>query len=98
MTNDFDREAKVIIDELKQATDYLECEAILLNHLKKQVKKGSTDSSIEIYMKKLLTIFEARIKAAQNRVDCVNDRYAAGFLKTLTSTTYWRIWLKSGNL
>jgi len=98
MTNDFEMEAKEITNELKLATDYLDCEKVLLHHLKKKVKKGVTDSSVEAFMKKLLSHFEARIKATQNRVDCVNDRYASGFLNTLISTPYWHIWIRTSNL
>ncbi len=98
MTNDFDTEAKEITNELKLAADYLDCEKVLLHHLKNQVKTGVTDTSIEAFMKKLRSFFEARIKTTQNRVDCVNDRYASGFLTTLISTPYWHIWVKSGNL
>jgi len=98
MNNDFEMQAKEITNELKMATDYLDCEKVLLHHLKKQVKKGDTDSSIEAYMKKLLSFFEARIIATQSKVDCVNDRYASGFLNTLISTPYWHIWIRSSNL
>jgi hypothetical protein len=98
MKNDFDTEAKVITDELKQAAGYLDCEKVILHHLKKQVTKGCSDATIEAYMKKLFNFFEARIKATQNRADCVNDRYASGFLNTLISTPYWHIWIKASNL
>ncbi len=98
MTNDFDREAKEITNELKQATCYLDCEKVLMHHLKKQAKKGATDSTVETFMKKLYSFFEARIEATQNRADCVNDRYASGFLHTLISSRYWHTWLKLGNV
>jgi len=98
MTNDFDKEAKEISNELKLATSYLDCENVLMHHLKKQAKKGVTHATIETFMKKLQSFFEARIKATQNRVDCVNDRYASGFLNTLLSSRYWHIWLKLGNV
>ena len=97
MQNDFEIEAKEITNELKLATDYLDCEKVVLHHLKKQVKKGLTDSAVEAFMKKLLGYFEARIKATQNRADCVNERYESGFLNTLISTPYWHIWIKASN-
>ncbi len=94
MKNDFDTEAKEITDELKLTADYLDCEKVILHHLKMHAKEGDSDAAIEAYMKKLYGFFEAKIKSTQNKVDCVNDQYASGFLNTLMATSYWHIWVK----
>jgi hypothetical protein len=91
----FEFETKEIIAALKLADGYLNCENVIIRNIKKQVSNGITVTNIESYLKKLQKYFEDKAVINKGNTDCVNYRYAAGFLNTINATPYRHSWIKT---
>ena len=95
MSIDFGAEADEITGKLKQAQGYLDCEKVVVSHIKKQLENGNTQESITLYLKKLSTHLEAKMPNSPVNPDGINYRYATGFVATLLKMPYWESWIKT---
>lgn len=95
MKLDFEYEVSELTGELKEADGYLDCEAIILANIKKQADKNISIIFIEGYIKRLRKYFEDKMVINKGNSDCVNYKYAAGFLNTMIATPYWQSWIKT---
>lgn len=95
MKLDFEYEVSELTGELKEADGYLDCEVIILANIKKQVDKNISIIFIEGYIKRLYKYFEDKAVINKGSNDCVNYKYASGFLNTIISTPYWHNWIKT---
>jgi hypothetical protein len=95
MIINFDFETKGIIAELKLAHGYLDCENIITRNIKKHMVNDIEINVIEGYLKKLQKYFEDKTVINKGNDDCVNYKYAAGFLTTINATPYWHRWIKT---
>lgn len=98
MKIDFEYEIREMTPTLKLAKGYLECERVIINNIRKHIRNGFDDASISEFLKKLLSYFLERIAATKQTNDCINYRYAKGFVNTLIVTPYWRSWIKNINI
>lgn len=92
---DFESEVKEISLQLKPADGYLECEKVIINLIKKYLVNGNTPQDIEPRLKKVLEYLQDMIVINKDTTECINYRYAAGFLKTIIDTPYWYSWIKN---
>ncbi|MBS1666405.1 MAG: hypothetical protein JST58_03430 [Bacteroidetes bacterium] len=97
MKLDFDYEVNELCGDLKVADGYLDCETIILANIKRHINNNIPVSFIEGYLKKLQEYFEDKMVINRGNENCVNYRYAAGFLKTIISTPYWHSWIKTSD-
>lgn len=95
MNTDFENEVKEISLQLKPADGYLECEKVIISHIKKYVTNGNAPTDIEPRLKNILKYLQDMIVINKDTTDCINYRYAAGFLKTIIDTPYWYSWIKN---
>ncbi len=93
----FEYDVSELINKLKVADVYLECEAIVLENIKKHTDKNISIIFIEGYIKKLHRYFEDKTVINKGNADCINYRYAAGFLNTIIATPYWHSWIKTSD-
>jgi len=93
MKIDFEYEVSQLTGELKPADGYLDCEAIVLANIKKQVATGIATPVVETYLKKLQIYFEDKMVINKGNSVAVNYKYAAGFLNTINTTPYWHNWI-----
>lgn len=84
--------------ELESANGYLECERVIINVIRKQIEKGFDDDHIADFLKKLITYFTDKVAATKQTGQCINYRYAKGFVNTLITTPYWRSWINTINI
>jgi len=84
-----------ILNELKKADSYLDCEMIIINNLRKHLNNGSSIPEIESYLKQILPYLEISYKSAKDTAEGINYQYAAGYVNTLTTTSYWHSWIKT---
>ncbi len=89
----FEVETNEIITDIKKADSYLDCENVIINNIKKQVVNGIEVNNIQGYLKKLQKYIEDKSVINKGNNDCVNYRYAAGFLHTINTTPYWHSWM-----
>lgn len=89
----FEIETNQIITDLKKVDNYLDCETIIISSIKKQVVKGIIVNDIQDYLKKLQKYVEDKSVINNGNNDCVNYRYAVGFLHTVNTTPYWHSWM-----
>lgn len=94
MKIDFETEVKALITELKPADSYLDCENVIIAHIKKHIRKGTAIPEIESYLNKLVIYFEDKMVNNKDNAGYVNNRYVLGFLHTITTTPYWYSWIK----
>lgn len=83
---------------IKAAGDYLACEKILINNIRKHVLSGMDDTALQEYTASLAAHYSARIKAAQSTTLCVNYRYAVAFLNALHEAPHLSRWIRTSNL
>lgn len=98
MSIDFDLEAIEIVSNLGKVEGYLDCEKIIIYNIKKQLDNGFDDENVIIYLNKLSSCFYKKIETSQDRANCTNYRYAAGFVDTLLKMPYWRSWMMTINM
>lgn len=91
-------EISELMPDLKSAKGYLECEWLIINNIRKHIKNGFDDESIAEFLKQLLSFFLEKIAATKQTNECINYRYARGFVNTLITTPYWRSWIKTINI
>lgn len=91
-------EISELTPKLESANGYLESERVIINNIRKQVEKGFDDESIADFLKKLLTYFTDKVAATKQTNQCINYRYAKGFVNTLITTPYWRSWINTINI
>jgi len=96
MPTEFENEAKEITLKLKPAEGYLECEKVIIDHIKKYLITGKTPIEIGPRLKRLLEYLQEMIVTNKDSSECINFRYAEGFLKTLVETPYWQSWIRNG--
>jgi len=90
----FELELALVINELKKAHAYLDCEAIIIRHLKKLIDNGNKIPEIETYLKRMLPHLTTLHKAV-SREEGINYKYAAEYVNTLITTSYWHSWINS---
>jgi hypothetical protein len=73
----------------------LDCEKIIVHNIKKQLANGNNDENIIVYLKKISAWFDKKIETNQHDDDCINYRYASGFVDTLLKMPYWKSWMKT---
>ena len=97
MPENFENEMKELSDKLKKADGYLACEQVVLQNIKKYFDVDAVDNDVDIeqYIKKLSDHIEDRITANQDKYNCTNYRYAAGFLNILLRTPCRMNWIKT---
>ncbi len=95
MHTDLNNEAAALSLQLKPAEGYLECEKVVIHHIKKYLVNGNISPDTEPRLKKLLAYLQEMIEINKDTNDCINYRYAAGFLKTILETPYWHSWIKN---
>ena len=83
MNIDFDAELEEISRRLNQVNGYMDCEIIILQHIKKQQEDGLDDEAIARYLSKLSVLFHKKMKIAKKRPDYTNIKFAAGFVDYL---------------
>lgn len=98
MKIDIQYEISELTPKLESAKGYLECERVIINNIRKQIKNGFDDDSIAEFLKKLLSYFIEKVAATKQTNECINYRYAKGFVNTLITTPYWRSWIKTINI
>lgn len=98
MSINFEQEVLKIIQPIESADGYLECEKIIIKHIREQLANAATGAAIEDYLKKLYHYLDEKISKNQATTDCSNYRYASGFVSTLISTPYWHSWINTINL
>ena len=98
MPIDLEYEISEMTPDLQMAEGYLECEQIIINNIRKHVKKGLEDNSIIEFLHKLSGYYKDRINETQNTTDCTNFRYVEGFVNTLIKMPYWRSWIQTINM
>lgn len=97
MKDDFENEVIELTSELKKADGYLQCEAIILANMQKQADKNNSITFIVSCLKRLQKYFEDKAVINKGNVDCVNYKYAVGFLNTVIATPYWHSWIRATN-
>jgi len=95
MPVNFETELPELSMNLKKAEGYLACEKIIIENIKKHADNGCDDVNIKKYLEKLSTHIEHLIAANPGGVDCINYRYAGGFLNILLKTPCWKNWVKT---
>jgi len=95
MPKNFDEEMSAFLTHLKKAEGYLACEKTIIQNIKKYADKGYDDVNMEKYLERLSAYIENLIQASPGSADCINYRYAAGFLNILLRTPRWKNWVKT---
>ena len=90
----FEKEVSELTNQLKSADGYLDCEKVIINNLKKQLKDGFEVSDIEVYLEKLPKYFDDSI-AKNKTLPGINYKYANCFVNTLITAPYWHSWIKT---
>lgn len=98
MEINIDHALSELVPGLTSAKGYLECEQVIINQIRKHLKNGFAEENIAEYLKALLNDLNKKITATQQTMDCINYRYARGFVNSLITTPYWRSWIKSINI
>lgn len=83
---------------IKAARDYLSCEKILINNIRRHVSSGMDYTALQEYTASLAAYYAARIKAAQSTTVCVNYRYAVAFLNALHEAPHLSGWIQASKL
>jgi len=95
MPVNFEAEMPAISKKLEKAAGYLACEKIIIQNIKKHADNGCDDVNMEKYLKKVSTHIDSMVAANQDGADCINYRYAGGFLNILLKTPCWKNWVKT---
>lgn len=88
----FDYEVGELTGVLKSTDGYLDCETIVLANINRQLHNKIAVHTIESYLKQLQKYFEDKSVINKGNEESINNKYAAGFLKTLNNTPYWHCW------
>lgn len=91
----FELESKQISSGLKNAEDYLGCEHIIIDNIKKKLVAGVEINAVAGFLLKLQNYIEDTTGKNPNDDSNTNFRYATGILKTLNTTPYWQSWIKA---
>ncbi len=91
----FEQESKEISTDLKSAEDYLGCEHIIIDNIKKQLVAGVEINTVAGFLQKLQNFIEDKTGKNVNDDSNTNFKYATGILKTLNTTPYWQSWIKA---
>jgi hypothetical protein len=83
MTIDFDTELDEISSRLKGVKGYMDCEIIILQHIKKQQDDGLDDEAIAVYLEKLSAWLHKKMRIGNAHPDYTNLMFAAGFVDYL---------------
>jgi len=97
MPIDTENELSEILCQLSKANGYFDCEKVITQHIKKQIVNGVAFSVIKKYLKTILRHFDGLALKTGLPADCDNYRFAACFVKTLVTTSYWYSWIKRNN-
>lgn len=98
MSIDFEKEVSKIIQQIESADGRLDCEKIISKNIREQLANAATGVSIDGYLKKLHEYLVEKILENQFTTDCSNYKYAASFVSTLITTSYWHSWINTLNL
>ncbi|NII27832.1 hypothetical protein HB364_22305 [Pseudoflavitalea sp. X16] len=92
---DIDYENGLISAALKQVSGYLDCERIIIRHIRKHIENGLSDTGIEHYLKTVIFYLEDTIESVENANVQMNHRFVIGFIHTLLRTPSWKTWMLS---
>jgi len=80
MTIDFDTELDEISSRLKQVSGYMDCEIIILQHIKTKQDDGLDDEAIACYLRTLSAWLHKKMRIGNGHPDYTNLMFAAGFI------------------
>lgn len=92
---DIDYEKDLVTEALKHVSGYLDCEKIIIRHIRKHLENGIHETSIESYLKTMIAHLEASTEASEDANVQMNHRFVIGFIYTLLRTPSWRSWVQS---
>jgi len=98
MSIDFDLEAMEMVSNLGKVEGYLDYEIIIIYNIKKQLDNGFDGENVIVYLNKLSSCLYKKIETSQDRANCTNYRYTAGFVDTLLKMPYRRSWMMTINM
>lgn len=91
----FEAEMHELSNNLKKAEGYLACEKIIIQNIRKHADNGCDDAIITKYLQKVSSHIDCIVAANEGGTDCINYRYAGGFLNILLRTPCWNNWVKT---
>ncbi len=97
MKHDFETEVRALTGQLNNADGYLECEAIILANMQKPAGTNNSITFIVSYLKILQKYFQYKALIDKDNDECINYKYAVGFLNSVIATPYWHSWIRATN-
>ncbi len=98
MKTDVAQEAAAMEPEITKAEDYLSCEKVLINNIKKHLLEGMDDAALQAYAAAMAEHYDTKTRALQHNRVCVNYRYASAFLHALRAAPHLANWIRTTNL
>lgn len=92
---DIDYENSLVTEALKQVSGYLDCEKIIIRHIRKHLESGLHETTIESYLKTVIVYLENATETTGDANVQMNYRFVIGFIYTLLRTPSWRSWVQS---
>jgi len=98
MKINIDHELSELAADITSANGYLECERVIINQIRKHLINGFPEDNIAEYLNAFLKYLNKKITDTEQTGNCINYRYARGFVNSLITTPYWRSWIQSVNI
>ena len=93
MPINFYYEIQHVTYKLKKVEGYLACEKVIINNIKKHLDMECSDLILEAYLKELSNHIEHLTESTKNIDNCINYKFASGFINTLLKMPLWKSWL-----